>query len=84
MFSPFNESNTPLTIAEVLMMHSVWATVRDGQIKLLEPESLPEGAQLLVTVLENSDDREFWQRAQRSSMKAVWDNPGDDIYAEVL
>lgn len=66
------------------MMQSLWATVRDGQVRLLEPTQLPEGARLLITVLTDEDEKSFWLRAQEKSMRAVWDNPEDDVYGQLL
>jgi hypothetical protein len=65
------------------MLSTIRAVVRDGKIELLEPVSLPNGAHLLVTIL-TEDDQGFWQQASESSLKQVWDNPEDDIYAELL
>jgi hypothetical protein len=36
-----------------------------------------------VTVLVE-DEQTFWQQASESSLKRVWDNPEDDIYAKLL
>ena len=65
------------------MLNTIHAVVRDGKIELLEPVSLPDGAHVLVTVL-TEDDQAFWQQASESALKRVWDNPEDDIYAELL
>ena len=65
------------------MLNTIHAIVRDGKIELLEPVSLPDGAHVLVTVL-NDDDQVFWQQASESAIKRVWDNTEDDIYAELL
>ncbi len=65
------------------MMNSYWAKLIEGQIKLLEPIEVHEGARLLISVVLESDDSSNWQAAQMSSMKAVWDNPDDDIYAQL-
>ena len=48
-----------------------------------QPVSLPDGAHVLVTVL-NDDDQVFWQHASESAIKHIWDNDEDDIYAELL
>jgi hypothetical protein len=34
------------------MLKTLWATVRQGKIELLESSELPEGAKLLVTLLD--------------------------------
>jgi len=65
------------------MLSTIHAIVRDGKIELLEPVSLPNGAHVLVTVLED-DETTFWQQASKLALKQVWDNPEDDIYAELL
>jgi hypothetical protein len=65
------------------MQSTLHAVIRDGKIELLEPISLPDGAHVLVTVLLE-DEQTFWQQASESSLKRVWDNAEDDIYAELL
>jgi hypothetical protein len=65
------------------MLNTVRAVVRDGKIELLEPISLPDGAHVLVTVLAD-EDQAFWQAASQTTLDRVWDNPEDDIYAELL
>jgi hypothetical protein len=37
---------------------------------------------VLVIVLPNGDD--FLLRASEVSLNAIWDNPEDDVYAELL
>jgi len=65
------------------MLSTIHAIVRDGKIELLEPVSLPDGAHVLVTILEDGEQA-FWQQASEAALKRVWDNPEDDIYAELL
>ena len=38
--------------------------------------------ELVLTVLSNGDD--FWLNASEVSLNAIWDNPEDDVYAELL
>lgn len=64
------------------MMNTVRAIVREGKIQLLEEIDLPEGTEVLVTPL--LDETDFWRRASGSSLDAVWDNPEDDVYAQLL
>jgi predicted DNA-binding antitoxin AbrB/MazE fold protein len=64
------------------MLNTIKATVSEGRIKLLEPVDIPEGTDLLVTIL--SDDAEFWLRASESSLAAIWDNEEDDVYEQLL
>ncbi len=64
-------------------MNAVRGIVRQGKIELLEPVDLPEGADVLVTVLSDEDTR-FWQAASQTALDAVWNNEEDDVYAELL
>jgi hypothetical protein len=63
------------------MLTTVRATIKNGKIEILEPIPLLEGSQVLVTLLENTD---FWLNVSEESIKGIWDNPEDDIYAELL
>lgn len=65
------------------MLKTLWATVRQGKIELLESAELPEGTKVLVTLLPD-DENEFWLQASQKSLDAVWDNAEDDIYAQLL
>jgi len=65
------------------MLKTLWATVRQGKIELLEPTDLPDGARVLVTLLPD-DETEFWLQASQTSLDTVWDNAEDDIYAHLL
>ncbi|MCC3419777.1 MAG: hypothetical protein JGK28_18080 [Microcoleus sp. PH2017_07_MST_O_A] len=65
------------------MLKTLWATVRQGKIELLELSELPEGAKVLVTVLPD-EEAEFWLQASQTSLDTVWDNTEDDIYAQLL
>jgi hypothetical protein len=66
------------------MFNTVWAVIRDGKIEPLEHIELPEGAQVLVTLLPDDEEARFWQGAAQMSLDAVWDNAEDDVYAELL
>ncbi|NEU74978.1 hypothetical protein PI95_021075 [Hassallia byssoidea VB512170] len=65
------------------MLKTVWATVRQGKIELLEPTELPEGTRVLVTLLLD-DESEFWLQTSQVSVDAIWDNTEDDVYAQLL
>ncbi|MBZ5565181.1 MAG: antitoxin family protein [Acidobacteriia bacterium] len=65
------------------MAEKVRATVRNGKIELLEHVDLPEGAKILVLLLPD-DESQFWMEASLISLNAVWDNPQDDVYAQLL
>lgn len=63
------------------MSRAIRAVVRGGRIELLEEVDIPEGTEVLVTPL---DEAEFWLKASAGSAASVWDNPEDDVYAELL
>ena len=65
------------------MLKTLWATVRQGKIELLELSELPEGAKVLVTLLPD-EEAEFWLQATQTSLDTVWDNTEDDVYAQLL
>jgi hypothetical protein len=67
----------------VSMLKTLWATVRQGKIELLESAELPEGVKVLVTLLPD-DETEFWLQASQTSIDAVWDNAEDSVCAELL
>ena len=64
------------------MSTTVRAVVHDGRIELVDELDLPEGAQVLVTLV--TEDDEFWTAASRPSLDAVWDNADDDVYEQLL
>jgi len=65
------------------MLKTLWATVLQGKIELLELSELPEGAKVLLTVLPD-EEAEFWFQASQTSLDTVWDNTEDDVYAQLL
>jgi len=65
-----------------VMQERIRAVVNEGRIEPLDKLDLPDGTQVLVTVLTNGDD--FLLRASEVSLNAIWDNPEDDVYAELL
>jgi hypothetical protein len=65
------------------MLKTLWATVRQGKIELLDSAELPEGIKVLVTLLPD-DETEFWLQASQRSLNTVWDNAEDDVYAQLL
>ena len=44
---------------------------------------LPEGSTVLVTLL-NEEEPLFWSRISQIALDKIWDNAGDDVYAELL
>jgi hypothetical protein len=65
------------------MLKTLWATVRQGKVELLDIADLPEGARVLLTVLPN-EETEFWLKSSQESLGAVWNNDEDEIYALLL
>jgi hypothetical protein len=78
---------------------TVWGVVRDGKIEPDEALKLPEGAKVLVMVWINrlhpraispsslltaDTERQFWLETSQSSLNKIWDNPQDEVYAELL
>ena len=66
------------------MLKTVWAVVREGKVELIDKTPLPEGALVLVTLLPQEEEGQFWMQASQASLAEVWDNPQDDIYAQLL
>jgi hypothetical protein len=64
------------------MLNTIRAVVRGGKSELLEKIEIPEGTEVLVTPLV--DESDFWLKASESSLDLVWNNPEDDVYAELL
>ena len=64
------------------MQEKIRAVINGGRIEPVEKFDLPDGTQVLVTVLSNGED--FWLQASEVSLNAIWDNPEDDVYAELL
>ena len=65
------------------MSKSLRAVIQQGRIEPLENIDLPEGAKVLVTLLTD-DEAEFWLGASKSSLDAIWANPEDDLYGQLL
>jgi hypothetical protein len=68
---------------ETNMLKTLWATIRQGKIELLELADLSEATRVLVTLLPD-DEAEFWQQASQPSLDTIWNNAQDDIYAQIL
>lgn len=64
------------------MLNTVRAIVRDAKIELLERIDIPEGTELLVTIL--SDETQFWMGVSQASLASIWDNAEDDVYEQLL
>ena len=66
------------------MLKTLWAVVRKEKIELLEKENIPEGTRVLVTVLPENDESQFWLKTSQISLDTVWNNTEDDVYAQLL
>lgn len=66
------------------MINTVWAVVREGKIVPLEEIEMPEGTRALVTLLPEEGESGFWLAAGKSSLRAVWENEEDEVYAGLL
>lgn len=64
------------------MFNTVRGIAREGKIELLEKTDIPEGTDVLVTIL--SDDTLFWLGVSQPSLSSVWDNTEDDVYEQLL
>jgi hypothetical protein len=51
------------------MIKTLWATVRQGKIELLESTELSEETKVLVTLLDV--EAEFWLQASQPSLDSV-------------
>jgi hypothetical protein len=65
------------------MLQTLWATIRQGRVELLESTEIPEGTRVLVTLLPE-DESDFWVQTSQVSLDAVWNNTEDDVYAQLL
>ena len=65
-------------------MNTIWAIVREGKIVPLQEIEVPEGTRALVTLLPEEDGSEFWLAAGESSLREVWGNEEEDVYAKLL
>ena len=65
------------------MSKTLRAIIHEGKIEPLEEVNLPEGSKVLVTLLAD-EEAEFWFQASHASLEPIWDNPEDDVYAQLL
>jgi len=61
-----------------------WAVVKKNKIELPKDLNLPEGTKVLITILSEVDEQEFWSSASLKSIHKIWDNTEDDTYAKLL
>jgi predicted DNA-binding antitoxin AbrB/MazE fold protein len=63
---------------------TVDAIYENGKIILPRPLSLPENAHVRVTIESGDIEREAWLKLSEESLLKTWDNPGDDVFNELL
>jgi hypothetical protein len=66
------------------MLTTVKGIVQKHRIKIVEKLDIPDGTKLLITILPQEENEEFWQNASLSSLDKIWNNSEDNIYAELL
>jgi hypothetical protein len=66
------------------MLQTAWAVVKKGKIELVEDIPLPEGAKVIVTLLVEEDEAQFWSLASQHALSNIWENSEDDVYAALL
>ena len=66
------------------MTTTVKATYKNGSIILAEPLSIPENTQVQVTIEFGDAERDLWLRISEEALIKTWDNPGDDVFNELL
>ncbi|MEA5595534.1 hypothetical protein [Rivularia sp. UHCC 0363] len=55
-------------------MLKIWAIVRNGKVELLEDIQLSEGSKVLLTLISDEDEEQFWITASEKALNKVWDN----------
>ncbi len=65
-----------------MMLNTLWGVVKKEKIELLEKTNIPEGTKVLVTVLPDDTDSQFWLKTSQISLDAAWNNAEDDVYAK--
>jgi predicted DNA-binding antitoxin AbrB/MazE fold protein len=64
------------------------AIYENGMLRPLSPLSLPEHARVRVAVDdlgdETPEDRAVWLAQSERRLSSVWDNPGDDVFNDLL
>ena len=80
----------PLSDVRILpLTTTVEAIYENGILKLPSPLPLPEKTHVMVTIRSDgmsSGDSEHaaWLKLSEETLTKAWDNPGDDIFNELL
>ena len=70
------------------MTITVEAHYRDGKLILPSPLPIPENTLVRLTIetaaIHPDAVRTAWLRVSEEALQGVWDNPGDDIFNDLL
>ena len=66
------------------MTTTVDAIYENGKLVLPRPLSLPEHAQVRVTIESGDIERETFLKLSEGSLTKIWDNAADDVYNDLL
>jgi hypothetical protein len=71
------------------MTTTVEAIYEDGKLVLTSPLPLPDHAHVRVTIDSgdaalSDSERAGWLKLSEESLMRSWDNPGDDVFNELL
>ena len=65
-----------------IMEKTVRAVIRDGKLESVEDFDLYISSKVLATLARRQG--EFWLGARRALLDAIWANPENDVYAQLL
>jgi hypothetical protein len=65
------------------MYQTLSAKIKNGRIALIDKAKIPEGAHVLVTVMQ-ADEGQFWRKASQTSLNKIWANKDDDAYEKLI
>ncbi|MGA2296986.1 MAG: antitoxin AF2212-like protein [FCB group bacterium] len=65
------------------MLVSHQAYYKNGKIMLPKEIKIPEGSEILVTIIEKPSD-DFFKKASEKSLDNIWNNKEDDVYEQLL
>lgn len=66
------------------MLNTLLAVAQKEKIEFLEKVNIPEGTRVLVTVLPEDNESQFWLKTSQVSLDTIWNNSEDDVYAQLL
>ena len=66
------------------MTTTVEAIYEGGKLILPERLSLPDKSRVRVTIETADRERESWLKLSEDNLLKTWNNPGDDVFNELL